>query len=204
MNTSIDFYFDFMSPFAYLARHRLAQCAGEYSCKINYRPVHLQRLKLAVGNDGPSNREMPIKLKYLVEDLKRWAAIYDVPFGFIGNVNTEKLNKGVFFAEQKGKAADYVKEAYRLTWGESGTPDDEGLLRGLAEILGWDGDEFMIFLDSAQANNAYEATNEEAIAKGVFGVPTMVIDDQMWWGNDRLFMVETYLRERFAPARASA
>lgn len=203
MSTNIDFYFDFMSPFAYLARHRLVQVAGEYSCDITYKPVDLPRLKLAVGNTGPSNREMPIKLKYLVRDLNRWADMYGVKLGFIGNVNSEKLNKGVFFAEQHGKATEYVKVAYDLTWGESGAPDDEALLRKAASEVGLDEGAFLAYLDSAEANEAFEASNAQAIELGVFGVPTMVIDDEMWWGNDRLFMVESYLTEKHAPNRAT-
>ena len=204
MSTNIDFYFDFMSPFAYLASHRLAHSAGEYSCDITYKPIDLARAKKAVGNTGPSNREMPVKLKYLVDDLKRWAEMYRIPLGFIGNVNSGQLNKGTFYAQEKGKATEYVREAYRLTWGESGAPDDVELLRKLALSLDWDPSEFLAYLDSNEADKAYEATIEEAIERGVFGVPTMVIDDQMWWGNDRLFMVETYLTERHAPTRASA
>jgi len=204
MSTNIDFYFDIMSPFAYLARHRLAQSAGEYSCEITYKPIDLAQAKLAVGNTGPSNREMPVKLKYLVADLKRWAEIYGLPFGFIGNVNTAQINKGVFYAQSKGRAADYVKEAYRLTWGESGAPDDVELLRGLALSFDWDPSEFLAYVDSEDASNAYQASIDDAIATGVFGVPTMVVEDQMWWGNDRLFMLEAFLAERFAPSRASA
>ena len=135
MHTNIDFYFDFMSPFAYLARHRLAATAAEYACEITYKPIDLVKAKLAVGNTGPSNREMPVKLKYLVKDLKRWADLYGLPFGFIGNVNTAQLNKGVFYAQKQGRVDDYVDQAYRLTWGESGAPDDVELLRKLALSL---------------------------------------------------------------------
>ena len=204
MHTTIDFYFDFMSPFAYLAHHRLAATAAEYACEINYKPIDLAQAKLAVGNTGPSNREMPIKLKYLVKDLKRWADMYGLPFGFIGNVNTAKLNKGVFYAQKQGRVADYVNEAYRLTWGESGAPDDVELLRKLALSFEWDPIAFLDYLDSGEAANLYQATIDEAISRGVFGVPTMTIDEEMWWGNDRLFILEAHLAERFSSAKATA
>jgi len=204
MSTNIDFYFDFMSPFAYLARHRLAACAAEYACEITYKPIDLAKAKLAVGNTGPSNREMPIKLKYLVKDLKRWADLYNLPFGFIGNVNTAKLNKGVFYAHENGRVDDYVSQAYHLTWGESGAPDDVELLRKLALSLDWDPSDFLAYLDSDDAENAYQASIDDAISKGVFGVPTMTIDDEMWWGNDRLFMLEAFLAERFSSSKAIA
>lgn len=195
MSVTIDFYFDFMSPFAYLARHRLVQIVKERGCEIHYKPIDLPRAKLAIGNNGPANRDLPVKLRYLITDLKRWAEIYKIPLGYIGNVNTERLNKGVFYAVQKASAEAYVREAYRMTWGESGTPDDPRLLAELARKLNWSASDFMSFLDSPAAASEYEATNAEAIARGVFGVPTVMIGDQMWWGNDRLFMVEEFLEK---------
>lgn len=195
MSATVDFYFDFMSPFAYLARHRLVQIARDVDCKVNYKPIDLPRAKLAIGNNGPANRDLPVKLRYLIADLKRWADIYRIPLGYIGNVNTAQLNKGVFYAIQCGCAEAYVREAYQMTWAESGVPDDPCLLEDLAKRLGWSPNDFASFLESPEAADAYEATNAEAIARGVFGVPTVMIDDQMWWGNDRLFMVEEYLRQ---------
>ena len=198
---NIDFYFDIMSPFAYLARHRLEQIVQNYSCTVTYKPIDLAQAKLAVGNTGPSNREMPVKLKYLVEDLKRWAGKYDVPFGFIGNVNTALINKGVFYAEKHDRTVDYVREAYRVTWGESGAPDDVELLRKLALNFGWRPSDFLSFIESEEAEIAYKATINEAISKGVFGVPTMMIGEEMWWGNDRLFMVDEYLFSHAEPSQ---
>ncbi len=194
MMTRIDFYFDFMSPFAYLARHRLVHLAGQYRADIGYKPIDLPRIKRAIGNNGPSNSQLPVKLNYLVKDLKRWAAMYGIPLGFPVDLNTERINKGVFYAlRQNGDATAYVKEAYQMTWVEGGAPDDEALLKTLALRLGWDPDKFLEFLGSGEARDAYEASNQEAISRGVFGVPTIIIGDEMWWGNDRLFMVEDYL-----------
>ena len=201
---NIDFYFDVMSPFAYLARHRLVEIAKNYGCTVTYKPIDLAQAKLAVGNTGPSNREMPVKLEYLVKDLKRWAAKYDLPFGFIGNVNTALINKGVFYAEKHDRTEDYVREAYRLTWGESGAPDDVEVLRKLALSFGWRPSDFLDFIASEEAETSYRASINEAIKKGVFGVPTMMIDGEMWWGNDRLFMVDEYLFSRAAPTQAQA
>jgi len=192
---SIDFYFDFLSPFAYLACHRLGQIAIKHQCVVNYIPIDLAAAKLAIGNTGPTNRELPVKLKYLIDDLGRWANRYGIPFQGAKNHNSRLLNLGTFFAQDRGEGAAYVADAYRRTWGEGGAPDDENLLRKIASEFGWNSSEFLDFIASPDASDRYEASTENAIRRGVFGVPTMMVGDCMWWGNDRLFMVDEYLSQ---------
>ncbi len=189
----IDFYFDFLSPFAYLARHRLAQLAQKHGVEVVYKPIDLAKVKLAIGNNGPTNRELPIKLAYLMKDLKRWADRYGIPLEVIKNHNSRPLNIGTFFAKNCGKADRYIEAAYRLTWGHGGAPDDENVHRKIAREMGWDEEEFLGFLQSPKAAELYEESTQAAIAKHVFGVPTMMIGDEMWWGNDRMMFVEEYL-----------
>lgn len=196
---AIDFYFDFLSPFAYLARYKLAQIADEHSCTINYKAIDLDQAKKAIGNTGPSNRDMPIKLGYLIKDLARWAERYGVPLLPVKNHNSRLLNLGTYYAELHGKSRDYVEAAYRRTWGEGGAPDDEALLRGIASELAWDPEEFLRYVNSAEAAERYQATTREAIGRGVFGVPTFMVGEQMWWGNDRLLFLEEYLAEQCIP-----
>lgn len=198
---NIDFYFDFLSPFAYLARHRLSQIASQYHCTVTYKPIDLALAKKAIGNVGPTNREMPIKLRYLGADLNRWAQRYGIPLNPVKNHNSHQLNLGTFFAETRGQSAAYVELAYRLTWGEGGAPDDESLLRQVATDLKWDPEAFLAFIASPEAERRYAQNNQEAISKGVFGVPTMLVDDQMWWGNDRLFFLEEYLAALALPGQ---
>ncbi|MBB5547759.1 MULTISPECIES: 2-hydroxychromene-2-carboxylate isomerase [Burkholderiaceae] len=190
---TIDFFFDFLSPYAYLARHRLAEVAALHGCAIAYKPIDLARAKLAIGNTGPANRDMPVKLAYVVEDLKRWAARYRIPIEFIKNFNTKRMNVGTFYAEARGQQADYVRQAYHLAWGEGGAPDDDAALRSIAVSMGWDAADFLRFLDSSKAETAYNESTLEAISAGVFGVPTMAVGRDMWWGNDRIDFLETHL-----------
>lgn len=189
----IFFYFDFLSPFAYLARHRLVQIAEKNGADVVYRPVDLAKAKLAIGNNGPTNRDLPIKLAYLMNDLKRWADRYVIPFEVIKNHNSRLLNIGTFFAEDNGQAERYVEIAYRLTWGTGGAPDDDAMHRQLAKEMDWKEAEFLAFLQSPEAAKRYEASTQAAIAKHVFGVPTTMIGDEMWWGNDRMMFVDEYL-----------
>lgn len=189
----IDLYFDFMSPFAYLATHELARIAKRHDCKVNYKVIDLAKAKLAIGNNGPGNRDLPVKLRYLMTDLHRWADRYGVPLATVKNHNSHRLNLGTFFAIDHGEAERYVETAYRHTWGQAGAPDDEELQRAVAAELGWNPDEFVRYIHSPEAEERYGANNREAADKGVFGVPTIMIGDEMWWGNDRLQFVDEYL-----------
>lgn len=194
MSTTVDFHFDFLSPFSYLARHRLDEIATQTGARIVWHAIDLAAAKKAAGNTGPGTRDMPVKLAYSKADLGRWVAEYDVPFRWVGNYASRQLNIGLYYARQQDREADYVRAAFHAGWGEGGTLDDPALLRRVATGLGFDADAFLRYIESPAGAAAYEAETAAAIAKGIFGVPTMTIGDAMWWGNDRLFWVERALK----------
>lgn len=200
MSTTIDFYFDFLSPFAYLARFRLAQIAERHECMIAWHAIDLAQTKLAAGNTGPGNRDMPVKLNYMNTDLARWAAEYGVPFSWVGNYASRQMNIGALYAREREVEAQYVRDAFHAGWGTGGRLDDRAVLAGLAHGLGWDPQHFLRHLDSPAAAIAYDAETAAAIARGVFGVPSMIVGEDLWWGNDRLFMLERHLAG-MAPVR---
>lgn len=190
MTRTVDFYFDFLSPFAYLAHGELIRLCHEYGWMIAYKPIDLDRVKKAAGNTGPSNREIPVKLRYLMVDIRRWAARYGgLPVQFPKNLVSERMNIGTFYAQERNQAEDYVREGFKLGWGEGGDLNDDALLARLAGTMGWSADEFLAYLVGSKGRAAFDRTIDEAIRRGVFGVPTMMIGDEMWWGNDRLFFV---------------
>jgi len=192
---TLDFYFDIYSPYAYLGFHRLLGIAADCNCRINYQPVDLPHLKKAAGNTGPANIEIPPKIRYLLTDLKRWAKRYQLPFGDIPKgKDYSRINKGVFYAVHKEVADKYIAEAYALVWGRGGCADDDAELKKLATTMAWDEDDFMQYLVSSKAEQAFEDSNQQAIERGVFGVPTVMLGDDMWWGNDRLMFLEEHLR----------
>ncbi len=196
MSRTIEYYFDFMSPFAYLSTRRLVEIAHKHDYGIEYRPIELPRAKLAAGNDGPSNQKIPAKLKYMLTDLLRWAEHYGIPFNPITGQNSARMNTGTFYAIDHDQVDAYVAEGYRLGYVEGSDLNDDSVLRALASAMDWPVDEFMSFLESQGGLDRYEACNLEAHARGVFGVPTMMLGEEMWWGNDRL----DFLEQRLASA----
>ncbi|AKM11745.1 hypothetical protein AB433_10405 [Croceicoccus naphthovorans] len=189
----IDFFFDFMSPFAYLAHSQLPELARKHGYELRYRPIDLPAAKLAAGNTGPPNVSMPIKLRYLRKDLDRWAERYKIPISFPPSLKSELANKGVFFAEAKGQCKDYVRHVWSHSWGEGQDMSSEELLAEIASELGWEPDAFLAYVHSEEAEDAYRLSNEEAHSRGVFGAPIMMIGEEMWWGSDRLFFLDEYL-----------
>ena len=193
--TKLDFYFDIYSPYAYLGFHRLQKILAATQCEVAYHPVDLKQLKVAAGNTGPPNVEIPPKIRYLLVDLKRWAGRYGLPFGNIPKAkNYARINSGIFYALQQNQAIEYITAAYDLVWGRGGNADDDGELRSLARALDWDEDTFMAYLASEEAGSAFNESIAGAIDKGVFGVPTVLQGEDMWWGNDRMDFLEEALQ----------
>lgn len=201
---TLEFFFDFLSPFAYLTHQKLPVLAKRHGYELRFVPMDLPRAKLAAGNTGPSNRQVPVKLRYLTTDMKRWAQRYGVPLNFPRTFASERMNKGVLFAQDRGRALDYVTAAFASAWARGGEDlADSTLLASIARELGWQESEFLAFIDSPAAAERFEALNLEAHRRGVFGVPTMLIGEEMWWGNDRLQFLEEFLQQQSAKASSS-
>ena len=200
----IEFFFDFLSPFCYLANTQIAALAERHGRTVDYKVFDMPRAKRTAGNTGPSNRDIPVKIKYLVGDLDRWAKRYDVPISFPKNLNSEKMNIGTFYAIARGQTRAYVDAAYDAGWGRGGALDDEAVLGGLAGAMGWPRDDFLAYLVSDDGKAAYEAKNEEAAARGVFGAPVMFVGDEIWWGNDRLEFLDGFLAGTIPAVAAGA
>ena len=192
---TIDFYLDFISPFAYLASFRLPTIARSCGASIAYHAIDLTAAKRAAGNTGPANREIPPKIRYLMADLRRWAKRYGVPLVPPSGFDSAAANRGLLWARKKGREEPYVRAVYDAIWGRGGNPADLGVLRSAVEAAGLPGDEFEAALNSDELDASYQELNRQAQARGVFGVPIFIVDDEMFWGNDRLDFLEEYLRE---------
>ena len=195
MSGDLEFYFDFLSPFAYLAHDRVCGLARRYGRKLAYLPIDLPAAKIAAGNTGPSNRDIPAKLRYLMTDVGRWAQRFNLPVSFPASLDSHRMNAGTFYALDRGLGEKYVRAGFHLGWGTGGDMGSDETLTRLAEIMGWPPAEFIEYAGASKALPEYVASTRQAVERGVFGVPTVIVDDQMWWGNDRLDFVEEYLGE---------
>lgn len=193
MTRTIDFYFDFISPFSYLAQLKLPEIARSAGFEIEYWPIDIPEAKIAAGNYGPSNREVLPKIKVMKADLERWAKRYGVPLTFPAGFECADWNCAALFARNEGKAEQFVADAYRRIWGLGIDPRDRNQLADCATAAGVDANALLAFVDSPLGKNEYRKSRAKAIQRGVFGAPMMFIDDEIFWGNDRLDFLSAYL-----------
>lgn len=193
MTRTIDLYFDFISPFSYLAQVKLPDLARRNGCKIEYWPIDIPEAKIAAGNYGPSNREVAPKIKVMMADLERWAVEYGVPMKFPANFTCADWNCAVLYARSQGHAEAFVTAAFHKIWGLGIDPSDRSELRGCAEEVGLGADALCEFVASPTGQGEYRKVRTQAYQRGVFGAPMMFVDEQIFWGNDRLDFLESYL-----------
>jgi len=193
MAATIVFWLDFISPFAYLANSRLPGIAQRHGASIEYRPLDVQRAKLAAGNFAPSTRSMPDKARFIRRDRLEWAQRYGLPMTDPKAFRAPRLNRGVLYAADRSQARAYANAAFHRVWGLGGDPDDEALLRDVCVQLQWDAGDYLAYVASAEAHERHEQMQKQAWRDGVFGVPMMTVGEEMFWGNDRLDFLEEYL-----------
>lgn len=192
----VEFVFDFVSPYAYLAYHRLRQIVQTSGHPLICTAVDLDALKARAGNSGPSTREQKLKFPYCRIDLQRWASLYGLPLHPPSGYGSARLNLGLPFARTAGLEGAYIDSVWAQIWGAGGDMTDERVLVRTADDIGLDPAELLEFVDSDEAERIYLSAGAAAHDQGVFGVPTVLWGEEMWWGNDRLHFVADALASR--------
>jgi len=196
MSKSIEFYFDFGSPTAYLAYKQLNKLAQKYDSTIEYKGILLGGVFKATDNASPIT--IPAKGQYMViHDLPRFTKRYDIELKFNPHfpINTLPLMRGYYAALELGVAEAYVEKIYDGMWIEEINFSDPTELETAIKSLGVDVARFNDLISSDAIKNQLKATTEEAVTRGAFGAPTMYIGDEMFFGQDRLDFVEERLAE---------
>ena len=196
MARTIDFYFDFPSPYAYLARTQLPRIAAEHGATIVYHPFRILELMKIVGN-RPTTIECKNKGKYAGADLQRWVKRYKVEFSrnpHSKSFDFTELDRGALVAIEDGRGAEYVTAVFAAMWGK---PEDLSQRPVLIDVLsraGFDGERLLERASADNIRNLLDAETNAAAERGVFGAPTIFVGEQMLFGNDRLDFVVDALR----------
>jgi 2-hydroxychromene-2-carboxylate isomerase len=195
----IDFFFDLSSPYSYMASTQIEKVAQQGGAELRWRPMVLAAVFKATGNDMPAR--IAAKAKYMFRDLEHWAAEYGVPFKFTSRfpVNAITPERLVIAADAEGKAGAAARAAFHALWVEDRDVTADGELRQIAAAAGLDVERAMAAITSQPVKDQLRANTDEAIAKGAFGAPAIVVTvgdkEELFWGNDRLHFVERMLRE---------
>lgn len=195
MTKSVEFYFDVGSPTAYLAHKRLKQLKSEYGCSIIYHPVLLGGLFKASGNSSPVT--VPAKGRYMMmEDLPRFAKLYNVSLNNNPHfpINTLNLMRGAVSALNEAYFDTYIDTIFNAIWVESRNMADIDTVIEVLSVAGLDAKAILEATKKLEVKQKLISNTEQAVERGLFGAPTMFVDGEMFFGQDRLQFVETALK----------
>lgn len=192
MTAPIEFYFDFVSPYSYLAHSQMPSLGAE----ARLRPIHVLNVMKEVGNT-PTTVTCAAKGRYAGADLARWSKRYGVA---VSRPDMRSLNNGaclraVLAAPSDAVAAKATQALFAAIWGRGETLlTSEDVLRVL-DAEGIDTGVIRERIDAPETVKALEDSNSDAAKRGVFGAPTIFVGDAMFFGNDRLDFVRDALAE---------
>jgi len=190
MTKTVEFYFDFGSPYSYLAYKALPGIAAARGAQVLWRPMLLGGVFKATGNHSPA--EIPAKSKWMDDDMRRWAARYDAPFRRNPHfpINTLTLMRGATGMQMRGPDfARYVDTMFHAMWAEPRNLGDPEELAAVLRAAGFDTESFLALVSDAEVKEALKNQTEAAVARGVFGAPTFFVGEDLFWGQDRLDFV---------------
>lgn len=185
MTSVVDFYFDPVSPYSWLASAQLDRLA-EAGVSIVCRPILLAALLNAHGTKGPA--EVPAKRTYVFRDVMRQAAILGLEFRGppAHPFNPLRALRAVLAIPEDEQRLRFVRELLAAIWSEGIDATDPEALRGILVRSGADGTSVLATLESAAVKQRLKDDTQEAIDAGVFGSPTFRFQGQLFWGADRL------------------
>jgi len=190
---NIEFFFDFSSPYSYLASTRIESIAARHGAGLVWRPILLGPIFRDVGKVPLLER--PAEGAWARQDLERWARHLGVPLRHPPEFPVRSLaaSRGTLFASRAGIGDRYCRRLLAAAWGEGRDLADENELGSLAAELGLDPVAFAASLTRQETKDWLRDQTSEAGRRGVFGAPTFFLGDAMYYGNDRLFMLEEAL-----------
>lgn len=191
----IEFWFDFSSPYAYFAAHQIEPLAARHGRTVLWRPF-LVGAALKLTGMVPLTQQ-PLRGDYALRDWDRLARLLDVPFAMperfpIAGINTARA----FYAVEAATPDLAPRFAVALLEGFFGHGADitqASVIAGIGSAMGLDGEVLAAATSDPHWKEALRARTDEAIAKGIFGVPFIRIGEEGFWGSDRLWMVERWL-----------
>jgi 2-hydroxychromene-2-carboxylate isomerase len=214
MARRFDCYFDYRSPFPFLALAPVAELGRRHGILPDWIPIRLPGLSTYALR--PMGHNLPKRNAYVAVDMQRWAARRGVtvrpPQVLLGAVptperpvlgrdhpmDTERLLRAATYARARGRAIfdAFLAASLGAVWARGEDPASGATLDAILAEIGADRDAYHAAIEAPETAAALEQATREADGRGVFGVPTFFVDDAMFWGQDRLDFVEEALAAR--------
>ncbi len=194
MGKKLEFFYDCSSPWTYLAFTKIKDVARRHRAELVWKPILVGGVFNAVNPSVYESRTNPVKPKarYYAKDLQDWAAFYGIKIGnpTVFPVNSVKAMRGAFVALEHGKISPYSRRVFESYWGEDRDISRDEVMRDIVRAVGLDEGEFFEKINSPEYKTRLRANTEDLIERGGFGSPTIFVDGAMFFGNDRLPLVE--------------
>lgn len=204
MSRSIDYYFSFQSPWAYIGHKVFCDLVSAYDLKVNHKPVVLLDLFSETGG-LPLMKRHPVRQRYRMVELQRWRDKRGLDFHLQPKhwpFNARLADGVVIAAVAAGRDPDdFLRRVYAAVWENQLNLADADVVRRLADEAGLPGGELVERSASDAVSTAYEQNRQDALTADVFGSPAYVLDGEVFWGQDRIELLADALKSGRAPYR---
>jgi 2-hydroxychromene-2-carboxylate isomerase len=191
----LEFFWDVGSPYTYLASTQMEGIRKRTGAEIVFRPFLLGGVFKSAGNTMPAS--IPAKAAYMMHDLARWCDHYGVVMKLPPEVpfppNGLLAMRCAVAADIAGAGEAYCHAVFRAYWGEARDISTEREVSAVLDHIGLQPQRIVEAAQSQPVKDRLRATTEEAVQRGAFGAPALLIGDELYWGNDRLDFVERRL-----------
>ncbi len=199
MSSSIDYYFDFSSPYGYLGSTRIEAVAQKHGRKLIWHPILLGAIFKVTGQAPLTT--YPIRGDYALHDFKRAAREHEIaytqpdpfPIGAVAASRACCWLKASTDAELNAQLTPFVHAIFKAYYVEGHNISDTDVVLNIAQKLGINKDELATGLGDQSVKDALKSAVAQAIELGVFGSPTTVVDGELFWGSDRIEQVDRWL-----------
>ena len=182
----LDFYFDFISPYSFLAHKQIYKIEKKDSIKIRYKPILLGGLHNLHGIKAPAF--IPAKAKHMIRDCKLIAEKNKIKFKFNSYFPIRSLNlmRGVLVAEEDNFKSYYIENIFVAIWQDGLNMNDENVVQKILKNLNVNPKTFLLRVTSSSIKDNLRKKTNEAYEKGIFGAPSFVSNNKIFWGQDRI------------------
>jgi len=181
-----EFYFDFISPYSFLAHKEIRKIENKAKIKIIYKPILLGGLHNLHGIKAPAF--IPAKAKHMIRDCKLIAEKNNIKFKFNSYFPIKSLNlmRGVLVAEEDNIKSYYIDSVFNSIWQDGLNMNDEVIIQKVIKNLNINPKTFSLRSSSSSIKDSLRKKTSEAFDKGIFGAPTFVSNNKIFWGQDRI------------------
>jgi len=198
MTVKVDYYHFLISPWSYLAIQQFNELRASHDLVVHYKPIDVMQTFDNMGGLPPAKRH-PSRQRFRMDELKRWQAYLDVPMNFTPAFFPANQALAAAMLISAGgpdgdtQAADFSDAVLSACWAEEKNIADEDTLVSLADGCGLNGATLLASAKQESMQQSLQQLTDEAHGRDVFGSPTYIVNDQLFWGQDRIDFLKRHL-----------